>query len=102
MPWLIPAAYAAFLALLAYRYLTRRPRLRDYEPQTRGPPVSVIIPARDEAVNIEACVQSVLATSYQPFEVIVVDDRSRDDTARIVERIAREPSPRWAPSKSTS
>jgi len=90
--WLIPAAYAAFLALLAYRYLTRRPRLRDYEPQTRGPPVSVIIPARDEAVNIEACVQWVLATSYQPLEVIVVDDRSGDATPDIVERLARAPA----------
>ena len=92
MTWLIPAAYASFLALLAYRYLTRRPHLCDYEPQTQGPLVSVIVPARDEAVNIEACVRSILATAYSPIEVIVVDDRSSDTTPDIVEQLARAPA----------
>jgi chlorobactene glucosyltransferase len=87
--WLIPAAYALFFALLVYRYVSRRPRLGDYEPQTRGPLVSVIVPARNEAVNIERCVGSILATAYQPVEVIVVDDRSSDATPDIVERVAR-------------
>src|SRR5947207_3675735 len=63
----------------------RRPRLRDYEPITSGPLVSVIIPARNEARNIERCVRSVLGTRYSPIEVIVVDDRSTDGTAEIVE-----------------
>jgi chlorobactene glucosyltransferase len=87
--WWIPAGYALFLALLVYRYATRRPRLADYPPQRAGPLVSVIIPARNEAVNIERCVRSILATAYRPFEVIVVDDRSSDATADIVERLAR-------------
>ncbi len=84
--WLVPAGYALFLAVLAVGYLSRRPRLREYAPQIRGPFVSVIIPARDEAVNIEACARSVLATAYQPLEVIVVDDGSNDGTPEIVER----------------
>ncbi len=91
MTWLIPAGYAAFLALAAYRYLTRRPRLAAYPPQPSGPLVSVIIPARDEAANIERCVRSILGTAYQPTEVIVVDDRSSDATAEIVERLAHSP-----------
>jgi len=89
--WLVPAAYALFLALVAYRYATRRPRLSAYPPQRAGPLVSVIVPARDEAVNIERCVSSILATAYRPIEVIVVDDRSRDATPEIVERLARAP-----------
>ena len=88
MTWWIPAAYALFLALLVYRYATRRPRLADWPPQTSGALVSVIVPARNEAVNIDACVRSILATAYRPLEVIVVDDRSTDDTAAIVERLA--------------
>lgn len=48
----------------------------------------MIIPARNESVNIEACVRSVLATTYEPLEVIVVDDRSTDGTAEIVGRLA--------------
>jgi chlorobactene glucosyltransferase len=89
--WLVPAAYALFLALVAYRYATRRPRLSAYPPQRAGPLVSVIVPARDEAVNIERCVSSILATAYRPVEVIVVDDRSSDATPEIVERLARGP-----------
>jgi chlorobactene glucosyltransferase len=88
MMWAIPFAYALFLLLLVYRHATRRPRLSDYAPQAAGPLVSVIIPARNEAVNIEECVRSAAATDYQAVEVIVVDDRSSDGTAEIVERIA--------------
>src|SRR2546426_7084227 len=85
--WWIPAGYAVFLALLVYRYGTRRPRLADYPPQRTGPLASVIVPARNEAMNIERCVRSILATEYRPVEVIVVDDRSSDATAEIVERL---------------
>jgi chlorobactene glucosyltransferase len=89
--WLIPVAYAVFLALLVYRYATRGPRLSAYQPQPEGPLVSVIVPARNEAVNIERCVRSILQTEYRSIEVIVVDDRSTDATAEIVERLARAP-----------
>ncbi len=85
----IPAGYAAFLALLVYRYGSRRPRLADYPPQRTGSLVSVVVPARNEAMNIERCVQSIRATEYRPVEVIVVDDRSSDATAEIVERLTR-------------
>ena len=52
------------------------------------PRVSVIIPARDEAANIGCAVAALLAQDYPRLEVIVVDDRSTDDTARIVREIA--------------
>jgi len=48
----------------------------------------VIIPARDEAPNIERCLRSVLATSYPRVEVIVVDDHSSDGTGAIAARVA--------------
>ena len=49
-----------------------------------APFVSVLVPARDEATNIAACVRSLLAQDYRHFEVIVLDDGSTDDTAAIV------------------
>ena len=59
-------------------------------PPKVGPLISIIVPARNEARQIEQCVRSLLAQNYPRFEVIVVDDRSGDDTAAIVTRIAAE------------
>ncbi len=50
--------------------------------------VSVIIPARNEAHNIERCVTSVLGSGWPSLEVIVVDDRSEDGTGAIVRALA--------------
>jgi chlorobactene glucosyltransferase len=55
-----------------------------------GPLVSVVVPARDERRNIESCVRSILAGRYRNTEVVVVDDRSTDNTADIVRDIARD------------
>ncbi len=49
-------------------------------------PVSVIVPAYNEAANIEATVRSLLASDH-PLEVVVVDDGSTDGTADIVESL---------------
>jgi glycosyltransferase involved in cell wall biosynthesis len=53
-------------------------------------PVSVLIPARNEELGIEACVRSVLASAHIDFEVIVLDDASTDRTAEIVRALAAE------------
>ena len=54
----------------------------------RLPPVSVLIPARDEERSIEAAVSSVLASRGIEFEVVVLDDASTDRTSEIVSAIA--------------
>src|SRR5690348_1616333 len=51
-----------------------------------APRVSVVVPARDEATHIDACVRSILAQKVEGgLEVVVVDGRSSDDTAAIAE-----------------
>jgi chlorobactene glucosyltransferase len=82
LPWLAP-----FASL--FRLANNRPNLSDVPPVT-GTPVSVIIPARNESIVIERVTRSVLASTYRPLELLVVDDRSTDDTALIVERLAAE------------
>ena len=52
-------------------------------------PVTVLIPARDEAAHIEATVRSVLAQTGVPdLTVLVLDDGSTDGTAPLVEALA--------------
>jgi chlorobactene glucosyltransferase len=80
LPWLAPFAGLVRLA-------DRRPNLSDIAP-VEGPLVSVVIPARNESKTIEAVVRSILTSGYGAFELLVVDDRSTDDTAAIVERLA--------------
>jgi chlorobactene glucosyltransferase len=54
------------------------------------PRLSIVVPARDEERSIERCVRSLLAQDWLDFEVIVVDDGSRDATLAILEALARE------------
>lgn len=52
------------------------------------PTVSVVVPARNEAPNIEACVGSLAESTYPDFEIIVVDDRSDDRTGELARTVA--------------
>jgi chlorobactene glucosyltransferase len=52
------------------------------------PPVSIIVPARNEERNIRRCVSSLLEQDYENFEVVVVDDGSTDNTGKILDEMA--------------
>jgi chlorobactene glucosyltransferase len=79
MPWLAMLVAVPFL-------LARRVRITSYPAPASddAPMVSVIIPARNESLNISVCVASLLNTLYPHFEIVVVDDGSEDGTGDIV------------------
>lgn len=61
-------------------FVSPRPRRFD---RSDAPLVSVLVPARNEALRIEPCLRSLLAQDYPRYEVVVLDDHSEDDTARV-------------------
>lgn len=54
------------------------------------PTVSVVIPAYNEQDTIEKCLSSFLHQTVRPLEVIVVDNRSTDETAARVRAFTQE------------
>ena len=59
------------------------PRPRKFDRAT-APLVSILVPARNEARRIAPCLRSLFAQDYPNYEIIVLDDHSDDDTARVV------------------
>ena len=91
---LIPALPGLIWALPfagTFRLARRSPDVRDF-PVADPVPVSVIIPARNETATIDHLLDTVLTSRHQPLEVIVVDDRSTDDTAaKVTARLHSDP-----------
>ena len=52
------------------------------------PFVSIMIPAHNEEQVIANTVENILAIDYPNFEIIVIDDRSTDSTAQIINELA--------------
>lgn len=67
--------------LYSYR---RRNRLKNELLNDYYIPVSIIVPAYNEEVTIEATIRSLLSLKYKLYEIIVVDDGSKDDTSKKV------------------
>jgi chlorobactene glucosyltransferase len=89
-------AITAWLILRAVKQRSLLPGLdRAASPSPdEAPPVTVIIPARDEEANIGQCLASVVAQDYPKsrLRVVVVDDHSADATGAIVGGfVARHP-----------
>jgi cellulose synthase/poly-beta-1,6-N-acetylglucosamine synthase-like glycosyltransferase len=80
--------YAAYFTLMFIGFVESRRRRRErelenldaYEDSRFFPPVTILLPAHNEASSLPAAVRSLLAMEYPEFEVIVVNDGSTDDT----------------------
>lgn len=88
---LLTIAYAAIMRwyVWGWRALPEWHIPPDWEAKT---PVTVLIPARNEAEHISNCLRSILDGSYPQHlqEIIVIDDFSEDETASIVAQIAQQ------------
>jgi len=74
-----------FVGSLAFAQWWRsRRRERLHSGSDYSPLVSVIVPAYNEELVVSNTIQSLLASDYANFEVIVVDDGSQDNTSKVV------------------
>jgi chlorobactene glucosyltransferase len=93
--WLATAVWVrrAVSGALAYR---RAPRVSARPAPPDSPPASILVPARNEEANIAGCLAALAAQAYPRFEVIAVDDNSRDRTRELIAAAAAK-DPRIAP-----
>ncbi|NJD08247.1 MAG: glycosyltransferase, partial [Methylococcaceae bacterium] len=84
-------AYVWMLGAILYYFLWERrdgatvdnlPELGEY------PPVSILIPCHNEAGNIRETIEYLLRQRYPDFEIVAINDGSRDNTLAILQRLA--------------
>ncbi|NLX25332.1 MAG: glycosyltransferase [Lentisphaerae bacterium] len=81
---MIASLMTGLAGLVASRVLFRRFPCLEYHPSAAdAKDVSVIIPARNEALTLPHLLEDLKNQTIQPLEVICVDDDSSDDTALV-------------------
>jgi len=60
--------------------------MRDEEPSSGKPPISVVIPTYNHSRFLPQAIDSALMQTVKPIEILVADDGSTDDTAEVVAR----------------
>jgi hypothetical protein len=78
LPWLVVALVIGWRGR-GSRHLAEESVI----PPAPAPLVSIIVPARNEARNIDRCVRALRAMHYPALEIIVVDDHSADGTSEV-------------------
>jgi chlorobactene glucosyltransferase len=84
LPWLL-------FPMIAVRRQRRSVSLDDYDGRTTGPNperVSIVLPARNEAEHIVACLEALRATTWPNIEIVVVNDHSSDGTGELARTAA--------------
>ena len=73
--------------IVGFLYMPLLPKVPPL-PHEQCPLLSIVVPACNEAETLEPAMRSLLALDYPRLEIIAVNDRSTDDTGKILNRIA--------------
>ena len=86
---IVLSAFALVISLSNLKFLhslrTSFPRI---DPGFNGDSISVLVPARNEEDSIAYCLSALIAQTYPKMEILILNDRSLDDTATIIESYA--------------
>lgn len=69
---------------------TKIKQLSDQPLTAKQPSLAIIIPVRNEEEDLEQALQSVCNINYDNYRIIVVNDRSTDRTAEILEKFPKQ------------
>ena len=84
------SVYTAYMQI-AFKHRVRKQRKHPVEKNYDYKPyVSILIPAHNEAEVISKTIENISKIEYPKYEIIVIDDRSTDDTALVLEKISNE------------
>ncbi len=81
------AFYMHLATLHKKRKLRKNPQIinENYKPF-----ISIMIPAHNEEKVITGTVKNILEINYEHFEIIVIDDRSEDNTSEVIKKLEGE------------
>jgi biofilm PGA synthesis N-glycosyltransferase PgaC len=84
-------AYVWIVGALLYYWVRERPFIDPAHPPTlpQYPFVSVLVPCHNEAENIEETFGQLMDLDYPAYEVLAVNDGSRDNTAELLDQLAQ-------------
>ena len=100
MVWLaaVPLIIWVYIVLFRGAFWTTGVRLPVASDPASWPPVSVVVPARNEAFVLGASLPTLLSQDYPgPLQVILVDDHSTDETAEVARRLGGQAGGRVVP-----
>ena len=79
-----------FLSLFLSLYIKNRKELFDYPKTKKKYTISVLVPAYNEEKTIENTIKSIFSSGYPVKELIVLNDGSKDDTGKIVQKLLKK------------
>lgn len=95
--WYLCSFFCCFvwlIGLLMWKHAQQLPCLSQMLPQPREswPSLTILVPARNEADTLPQSIRQRMTTNYPNLQVIIVNDRSEDQTGPIAETLAQADS----------
>lgn len=80
--------FVLFPFLISFYNLLTNPSIKTklIPKNFKTPSISIVVPMRNESINVEGCLESLLDIDYPNFKIIAINDNSTDDTLKKLNR----------------